>query len=467
MNQDYYFYELGDTKENNNTLMGDPLSNHPSKKSTDSLLPLIASVLVTLVTLAISIISWVLFHKNRSSIILAHSIISTVAFVFSVLIVVWALGVRKFNMTGMLPAPIITFLVFIGGIVFSSYFIASCLFIWTHLSFHLDYLTSTSMRPADWSFYFWDYSVEFAKSEDWKLYLTIVILAVVASGLFAILSQAAWSVSENWYELKKWALCLGLIATTVFGFLIMIWYQDNKLIFSVIRQNLFSSTSNVSYAVFILSTIAVGLALLNSFINFVKNRFLHFIIGCIFGILSLIILIYVAFLFRDVLRFVGAKPVSNITAAALTHSKYYSDLCVDKYLPEGKVGNAGIVYRFEADPLRSMSLNPDCTPVSNDALIWSYYIMSVFTILLLTSTAVVTASNLSLGWKGKHDYSSRNLAIHDLVAIVIVVCLCIALSLYLIFRPEPESVSRFTSPNSQYNIVEGNLIFNPKFTGKL
>ena len=232
-----------------------------------------------MVTLAISILSWVVFHKNRSNVILAHSIASTIGFIFAVISLIWANMVKKnkFNIESI--NPWISFCSFSSSIIYSTYFLPAALFIWVHLPIHLDYANSTAMRAADWNYYFWNYSIDFVKKEDWRIFLTITILCVIASILFIFMANNVWSLNENSYSAKKWALTIGLISSVVFSFLVVIWKFNNILIFDVIEKEFHFENLGISCWVTFLTMIALVLLLLCSFLSIFKNRLLNFIEG--------------------------------------------------------------------------------------------------------------------------------------------------------------------------------------------
>lgn len=52
----------------------------------------LAGAVCALVLLALSIIAWVLFHKRYGSLLLSHSIMSTLGLLFAAFGVVWAMG---------------------------------------------------------------------------------------------------------------------------------------------------------------------------------------------------------------------------------------------------------------------------------------------------------------------------------------------------------------------------------------
>ena len=225
-----------------------------------------------------------------------------------------------------------------------------------------------------------------------------------------------------------------------------------------------SNEIKLFFIVFIIACVALGLAFLNAVGSFLRLKSVNFIFGFLWVAIFFLLVVFVAFLFKDVLNFSTDKPLKSENIAYLAHEDDYSNSCLNKYNPESKLADKNLVYRWEAQPVVGTYLNANCNAVANDVAIWHYYIFAIWAAFLFGSVAVAAAANFALAISDKDEESYKSFHIFDLISVVVIVLLGIALGLYLIFRPAPEPVSRFTDSNSLYALdTNGNVIANPTF----
>ena len=460
--KDYHFYDFDDKNNESKQLLEVQWDSTPNEARANPLVPLIAGGLVLLMLLVTSVLSWILFHKNRSQVILAHAIISTIALLFAALAVVWALGARSSKLTGRSPSATLTFLVFIGSIIFLIYHAIAALFMWIHVNFHINYMHSVKARAEDWSFHFWNYDFDYAQLEDWRIFLTIAIFALIIALFLGLVAHSAWSYLNNQVETKKIVLGLSLISAVVFGFLVVIWHEDYHIIFNIIRGKLASVDLRLAFIVFVIGIIAICLAFVNAVGAFLRSKWIHFLFGFLWVAVFFLLVVFGAFLFKDVLLFSQAKPYSLSQVANLAHEDDFTTSCVNKYTTNN--AQASSSYRWEASPVVNSWLNANCAPVANDVLIWHYYVFAIFAAFVLGSVGVAAAANFALATYDRDEVNFKSFHIIELIAAVVILLLGIALGLWLIFRPAPESVARYTAPESLYALdSQGNIITNPSF----
>lgn len=460
--KDYHFYDFDDKNNESKQLLEVQWDATPNEARANPLIALIAGSLVLLMLLVTSVLSWILFHKNRSQVILVHAIISTIALLFAALAVVWALGARSSRVTGHAPSSNLTFLVFIGSIIFLIYHAIAALFMWVHTNFHLNYMQAVKARPDDWNFHFWNYDFDYATLEDWRIFLTIVILALIITLFLGLVAHSAWSYLNNQVETKKIVLGISLISAAAFGFLVVIWHEDYHIVFNILRSKLASAEMKLFFIVFVIAIVAISLAFVNAVGSFLRSKWIHFLFGFLWVAVFFLLVVFGAFLFKDVLQFSHQKQFNLNQVALLAHEDDYTTSCVSKYTPQSAQANAS--YRWEASARINAWLNPNCQAVANDILIWNYYIYAIFTAFLLGSVAVAAGANFALATSEKDEVSFKSFHIIELITAVVILLLGIAIGLWLIFRPAPEPVARYTAPESLYALdSNGNVITNPSY----
>jgi hypothetical protein len=343
--KDYHFYDFEDKNHESRELLDVHWDAAPVNSRANPLVALIAGLLVLLMLIVTSVLSWIIFHKNRSPVILTHAIISTIALVFAVLAVVWALGARSSRVSGVVPSTNLTFLVFVGSIVFLIYHAIVALFMWVHTNFHLNYMEAAKARPDDWNFHFWNYEFNYAALEDWRIFLVIVILALIIALFLGLLAHSAWSYLNNQIETKKIVLGLSLISAVAFGFLVVIWYEDYHIVFNNIRSKLASVDLRLAFIVFVIGIVSICLAFVNAVGSLLRNKWIHFIFGFLWIAVFFLVIVFGAFLFKDVLLFSHQKPFSLSEVAKLSHQNDYTLSCVNKYASQNAHANSS--YKWE------------------------------------------------------------------------------------------------------------------------
>ena len=86
----------------------------------------------------------------------------------------------------------LTLIVFIGSCLFAVYFLASAFYVWAYRTFFKNYSYASYAQPSRWKKHFWNYKLDYALKEDWRLFVTIAILAVIAAICFAVLAWSAF-----------------------------------------------------------------------------------------------------------------------------------------------------------------------------------------------------------------------------------------------------------------------------------
>lgn len=100
--------------------------------------------------------------------------------------------------------------------------------------------------------------------------MTLSILGVLAALCFGLISWAAYHfIGRNKVQTKKITLMCGLIAIAIFGFLIIYYWEHDHFRWNIVKKYFKEvGTFNILLFFFILSIVAIVLALLNAIFNF-------------------------------------------------------------------------------------------------------------------------------------------------------------------------------------------------------
>ena len=103
------------------------------------------------------------------------------------------------------------------------------------------------------------------RSENWRIILSITILAIFCALSFVFIAWAACSFLRNSLQTKKITLLFALIGVAIFGFLVVVYYLNDRQRWKYTKSN-FSNVGGVDvmYLFFILAFVFLGLALLNA-----------------------------------------------------------------------------------------------------------------------------------------------------------------------------------------------------------
>lgn len=463
--QDYHFYDANDDNMETQGLLGIN-AQFVNEEPKTAQLGFIGGALTTLVVLAISIMSWILYHKNRGKILLAHAIITTVGFVLAALATVWALGAKNGLRTNISPNPLLTLITFAGSLIMSAYFLAAALFLWVYRDFYLNYMHVAKLNPKEWAKYFWNHDFAKSKVQDWRIILAIVILCLVAALLFAMLSYAGYCFLKNKIQTSRITLMIGLVAVTVFAFLAIIWDLDNKEHNNLIKGYFRNITGNLYLWVIVIGIVTLFLAFVNALLTLLRFRASNFVFGVIWIGFAFLLLVFFGLLFRDIGKFPKNKPMDCRDTADLVHEKDYKEFCPNKYLAADKTcRKEDFAIRWE-NPSRDLAtLNPACCQVSNDLIIWPVYILAIWGLFLLISMFIAAIANFALtNQDPAYDEAFKSTNMIDIMTIVIILLLGIAFGLYLILRPVHLPKNSSFSGRPGFNVKpDGSIVPKPAF----
>lgn len=465
-NQDYQFYDANDDNIESQGLLG-PETDYINEEPKTAQIGFIGGALAALLLLVLAVLSWILFHKNRGRVLLAHAIITTIALLIAALAAVWGLGAKSSLRTNRAPNPMMTVIVFAAGLILSAYYFLAALFLWVYRHFYRNYMYVARTNQKEWDKYFWNYEFNRAKNEDWRILLTIVIFCLIIAIVFAVIFYAAYNFIKNKAQTSKITMFVGLVVTTIFAFLLIIWAKDYQIHYDLIKSYFIHVTINLYLWALVIGIIALSLAFLNAICNLLNIRPSYFIFGAFWITFAFLLIIIFGLLFRDIARFSKNKPVDCNDAADYVHENHYKKICSSKYLDAGRTcRKEDLSIRWEATSSEIRTLNAACCQVSNDLIIWPFYILGIWGVFLLASMIVAAIANFTLTTQDPaYDDFFTRMNVMDFATIGLIVLLGIALGLYLIFRPTPLTKNRNFAGRAGFDTkADGTLVPKAAFT---
>jgi hypothetical protein len=448
-NRDYHFYDLEEKQTEGRSLLDNGLTDHTSGPS-NYLVALAAGILGVLLLLTSFVLAWILFSRwTGSSINLSHAIMCTLALLFGAFATFFAFSLFKDSSSSLSRNANIAFIVYIGSLLFAVYFIVAALYLWVQQQFFSNVVKCQNTNAELWKSNFWGIkNYDAAQLSFWRIYLVLAIFAVLIAVCFAILAWAAWTVLTNKVQSKKITLGIALIAIVVFGFLVVIWFQDHKATYFAVQSKLPAKFAYVPFIVFVFGIIALALAFLNAVGNFIPAKTLNFIFAILWVGFFLVFAIFVALLFRTAYtqskqRAFSAQETSNFIA-----QRHYREYCPSKYLANNQYcGGAYATLAWESGPVKTAQLNPVCDCSTTDLMFWPWFCLAIFCAFLLASVAVAAVSNFGLASSENDEDIYRAFHIFNVIAIALILILALALGLWLIFRPSGVN-NLYQLPNS-------------------
>lgn len=462
--KDYHFYDMDDKQTENIGLM-EHQDEQPSAPSPNTFCGLIAGVLALLLLAVSLVLAWILFSRHTgSSINLSHAIMCTLGFLFAALAAFFAFALWKGSSSAISGNPNLAFLIYIGSILFAVYFIVAALYLWVHQQFFSHLIKCSNSVTADWESNFWGMDYTNSQLLFWRIYLILVIFAILIAVCFAVLANAAWNHMTNKVQAKRITLGVALIAIVVWGFLVLIWFENYKATYHYIQSKLPAKFAYAPFIVFIFGIVALGVAFLNSVFNFIKVKTLNFIFAFIWIGFFLVFAIFVALLFKNTYSLSKQSAFGRQEVANFIPENQYGEFCGSKYLDVNQnCGSSYSSFAWDRSPAASVNLNPTCDCSSTDLILWPWYVLAILSAFLLGSVAVAAISNFALGSAEKDDEAYASFHIFDIVALALIVCLAIALGFWLGFRPAGVNNAFQQQGSSLVTSFNGNLLPSSSF----
>lgn len=138
-NMDIHYWEVDDNLQEKG-LIPEMETNFLNEEPKKANIAFYASALAVLLTMALTIITWILFHQKKDRIILCHALMCTLAFLFACLALVWSMGARSSVNTGKETSAMMTLIVYLGALIFATYLVGSVIYIWSYRSFFANYI---------------------------------------------------------------------------------------------------------------------------------------------------------------------------------------------------------------------------------------------------------------------------------------------------------------------------------------
>lgn len=464
--KDYHFYDMDEQHTEGQALMDyDHDHDHGSSNAPNYFCALVAGVLAVLLLIVSMVLGWILFSRHTgSSINLVGAIMATLGLLFAALAAFIAFTLWKSGRTGLASNANVVFIVYIGAIFFSIFFLIYGLLIWVHKLAFSHLMQCSNSIPADWNDNFWGKNYDDAQLLFWRFHLILAIFSLLISLCFAVLASAAWHQLANKVQAKKITLGLGLIAVVVFGFLVVIWFQNHKATYHYIQAKLGPRLSYVPFVVFILGIVALGLAFLNAVFNFIRAKTLNFIFAAVWIGLFFVLAIFTALLFRNAYHLSEQRPFGRQEVASFLPEFQYKEYCGDKYLKANQVcGSAYLASTWDREQVAQGWLNPKCDCTASDTMLWPWFTLAALAAFLLAAVAIVIVSNFALASSEHDDDAYSAFHIFDVIALALIICLGIALGFWLGFRPTPVNNAYQHAKSGVWTDFKGKLVPNESF----
>jgi hypothetical protein len=468
--KEYHFYDM-DEKQTEGKALLDHAHDHDHDHGLGGpttapsyFCAFLAGALAVLLLIVSLVLAWIVFSRHKgSSINLSHAIMCTLAFLFSLLCAFFAFTLWKQGHSGLAANANIAFIVYIGSLLFAIYFAVAALYLWVHHQFFSHTMKCSNSIPNDWKDNFWNKNYLDAHLLFWRLDLILAIFAIILAVCFGILASAAWHQLHNKVQAKKITLGIALIGIVIWGFLVVIWYQDYKATYAYIQSKI-GHYAFIPFVVFIFGIIALGLAFLNAIFNFIKVKTINFIFAVIWIGFFLVFAIFVALLFRSAYNLSNQGSFGRQEVASFISQKHYGEFCGDKYLKAGQVcGGAYAANAWDRSPVTSAWLNPKCDCSTTDIMLWPWFCLAIFGGFLLGSVALAIVSNFGLATSENDEDTYNSFHIFDVIALGLILALGIALGFWLIFRPNGINNAYQLPKSGLYTDIRGNLLPTSNF----
>lgn len=432
--KDYQFYDENAANIETANLLGGQGNFQTDPR--DANCPFYASI-KGLFFLGVSVvISWIIFSGNNCALTLANAICFTIAFAFMALCFWWALGYKNHIQGGSeAPSPTLSFIVFIGGIIYASGMVVAALYLWIYQTFHSDYIESNYLRPGDWLENFGGRTLAGAHQLYWWLFFVLVIASLITAVCFAFIVHAAWSMLTNKVQTKKITLSLGLMSIVVFGLISVCCYRKQVWLFAFIFQGVSSCVFNAPFIVYAFIVSAIALAAINALSSLLRSKLLHFIMGALWVVLFVLLALAIAVFLRHLVKFQHDAPFNQQFAAGFLKEQCFKCLCHSKYLYAGQsCGSSSTVRAWDTDQAGERVLDPTCSSVSTDLLLIPLLGFGVVASFVLASIAVVLCTNFALSSAEKDEQYFEDAHVMDYAAVIVIFLLLIFFGLYIWFK---------------------------------
>src|SRR3990167_151319 len=244
------------------------------------------------------ILTWILYYRERTRTFLWHAIWLIVGLLFAGACAAWGATSAGAVKTGRQPSAIFTGVVFIGSLIMVAYLLIEAVWLVLYRPVHFDYLVGLRTDQG-----LWDNRMKSGSSfaDGWissrRMIWWVTFFTVLSALCFAFIAYAARSVVWNRYNLIRWTLAIGLLAVTIFAFLVIYWVQEAYNYQAVLPGQFGGSLLSLAK---IFAIVSIVLAVLNAIANLTQSRVGYFVLGAIQVVLVFILVCIAGLLLRQV-----------------------------------------------------------------------------------------------------------------------------------------------------------------------
>jgi hypothetical protein len=207
--------------ERQDLLAGDPI--YPEDQLRNTKFALFAGAIATLCLIVAATMSWVLYYRQTSDILLSHSIMITIAVVIAVLCLLWAKSASTIILEGKIPNAL---LIFILSLIFACYCLVSTLYIFLFRYFHYNWALSAFAQESEWNASFGsNWSFYEGWNENRIMLFWVCLFGLIAGLCFSFIAFAGYSSVWARVFYSRVALYLSLVSTVAFAF-ISLYFWD-------------------------------------------------------------------------------------------------------------------------------------------------------------------------------------------------------------------------------------------------
>jgi Carboxypeptidase regulatory-like domain len=425
------------------------------------------------------ILTWILYYRERTRTFLWHAIWLIVGLLFAGACAAWGAGAAGAVRSGRQPGAIFTGVVFIGSLIFVAYHLIEAVWLVLYRPVHFDYLVGLKTDQN-----LWDSRMKSGSSftdgwiQDRRMIWWVTLFTVLSALCFAFIAYAARSVVWNRYNLVRWTLAIGLLAVTIFSFLVIYWVQE-AYNFQAALPGQFGG--NLLTLAKIFAIVSLVLAVLNAIANLIQSRVGYFVIGAIQCVLIFILICIAGLLLRQVwaasfsdVTAGGQGSTSCISTMISIHENEFSSFCPNgsKYISGTPCSKSFLVTRWE-NQNENANLNPGCCSRAKFYYLYPFMLVGYWLLFLIFATAIVAASNLYLSDANEYlSNANKSASLPGFLALALVLLALIAWGIYFWARKantvsngQNNSQAAFLNPTNKrisgFDLVPQTLEFKP------
>jgi hypothetical protein len=350
----------------------------------------------------------------------------------------WGAGAGAQIANGQPPSSGLTFLAFVGSLIFAIYFAGAALWLTLYKPTHLCRISSWTTNSYEWNRHMPDaWSLEKAWVRDRRILNWLIVLAAIAAVCFLICAYATWTVAFNRSKFASYALYISCIGLILFGW-IMIYWSEEAFEWHQFATNSRFSLFNVKFLK-ALGIAGIVIGLLAIIVRFIRNRTGLFILGMLSLILFILTICCAGLLLRNVWQ---ARTDGNVDGqcmhnlAPIHEDDFAPRWCPSKYSTTGACTKPEMTLRWEETGSPAAALNQSCCKCVKEYYVWPFYILGIYSLLLALCAAVAAASLFYLSDNSDHYGVNKGNDGLDFAFLAIAILLVLAFGLYFLLRKE-------------------------------